>query len=262
MFTLTGRFENKTVIVTGACGGIGSTVVKRFAQEGAQVVLADVNGEALADTADRLRLPKDRHLCVVTDVTREADVAALVEQAVNTFGGLDVMFNNAGIVGAVAEIQNFPAESLRKVLDVNVMGVFYGIKYALNAMLPQGHGVIINTSSVAGHKGMPNTVGYVASKHAIMGLTRAAAAENARRGIRVCAVCPAPVDTPMMVHIEDGMADMTNTDKQTVHNTLSDLPMGRYATPEEIAGAVLFLASDDASYISGSSLFVDGGLVG
>ena len=256
------RFENKTVIVTGACGGIGSAVAKRFSDEGANVVLADLNGEVLAQTVKHLQLPEGRHLAVVTDVTREADVAALVEQAVHVFGGLDIMFNNAGIVGAVAEIQNFPANSLRKVLDVNVMGVFHGIKYALDAMLPQGHGVIINTGSVAGHKGMPNTVGYVASKHAIIGLTRAAAAENARRGIRVCAVCPAPVDTAMMARIEDGMADMTNTDKSAIHDMLSDLPMGRYATPEEIAGAVLFLASNDASYISGSSLFVDGGLVG
>ena len=256
------RFEGKTVVITGACGGIGSTAAKRFSEEGANVVLADLNGESLAETANRLQLPEGRYLTVVTDVTEEASVAALVKQAVHVFGGLDVMFNNAGIVGAVAEIEHFPADSLRKVLDVNVMGTFYGIKYALKAMLPQGQGVIINTSSVAGHKGMPHTAGYVASKHAIIGLTRAAAAENARRGIRVCAVCPAPVDTPMMAHIEDGMADMTHEDRETVHSMLSDLPMGRYATPEEIAGAVVFLASQDASYISGSSLLVDGGLVG
>lgn len=256
------RFQDKVVIVTGACGSIGSAVVKRFFSEGAKVVLADIKEGSLLETAARLSLPEGRYLTIATDVTDETSVCRLIEQTVAAFGRLDVMFNNAGIVGAVAELQDFPTESLRTVLDVNVMGVFYGIKYALRVMLPQKHGVIINTSSVAGHKGMPNTTAYVASKHAIMGLTRIAAAENARRGVRVCAVCPAPVDTPMMAHIEDGMAAMTKSDINEIHDALSDLPMGRYATPDEVAAAVLFLASDDASYVNGSSLFVDGGLVG
>ncbi len=259
---MTERFENKIVIVTGACGGIGSVTAKRFLEEGAKVVLADLNADALASAAEGLYAFRGRYLTVVTDISSEASVAALIEQTLNTFGYLDVMFNNAGIVGAVAEMNEFPSDSMQTVLKVNVMGTFYGIKYALKAMLPQGKGVIINTSSVAGHKGMPNTAAYVASKHAIMGLTRATAAENAKRGIRVCAVCPAPVDTPMMAQIEDGMVDVIKANRETVHNVLSNLPMGRYARPEEIAGAVLFLASDDASYINGSSLFVDGGFVG
>ncbi len=256
-----GRLEGKVAVVTGACGGIGKAVVERFSQEGAMVVLADLSEESLRATVSELRLDPERCMAVQTDISQEKSVTALIEAAVERFGALDVMVNNAGIVGAVAGMEEFPAESMEEVLRVNVMGTFFGIKHALRRMQRQGSGVIINMSSVAGHKGQPNTAAYVASKHAVIGLTRAAAAENAARGIRVCAVCPAPVATPMMQRIEDGMMEITGADRRSVHAMLADLPSGRYAAPGEVAAAVVFLASDEASFISGSSVFVDGGFL-
>lgn len=260
MRILKDRFTDRIVIVTGACGGIGSATVKLFYEEKAEVVLADMDSSALEVMPEKLGLSRDRCLLVQTDVSKEEAVSALVEKTVSRFGKLDVMFNNAGVVGAVANIQDFPTQSMRHVMDINVMGVFFGTKYALKAMIPRKCGVIINASSVAGHRGMPQTVAYTASKHAIIGITRAAAAENARSGVRVCAVCPAPVNTQMMIGIENGMVSMGAGDKSAVYAEMAaNLPMGRYATPEEVAKAVLFLASDDASYVNGSSLFVDGG---
>lgn len=253
------RFVDKVVIVTGACGGIGREAVRLFALEGAAVVLADLAGAQLRETANELGLEEGRYLLEAADVSNEDAVEKLVDNAVSTFGQLDVMCNNAGIIGEVAKVEAFPTESMRRVIDVNVMGAFYGTKHALRVMLKQQKGVIIMTSSIAGFRGMPDTVAYVASKHAVMGIARTAAVENARRGIRVCAVCPAPVDTPMMSRIAEGMVALGLESREQIESKLvSPIPMGRYAIPEEVAKTIVFLASGDASFISGTPIFVDG----
>ena len=252
------RFSGRVVAVTGAAGGIGSATVKLFAGEGAKLVLTGRDREKLTKMAGSLGLNEENCLIAPGNVSSEADVESIFAAAMEKFGRLDVLFNNAGIVGAVSKIEDYDGSSMKEVLEINVLGVFFGMKHALKIMKKQGRGVIINTCSIAGFRGMPDTVGYVASKHAIMGMTRAAASENAAAGIRVCAVCPSPVDTPMMSRIEDGKAAMSGSDPALVRSRLSALPMGRYASPEEVANAVLFLASDDASFISGTPVFVDG----
>lgn len=254
------RFENRVVIITGGAGGIGSCAAKRFAQEGAFLTLVDRAFSDLVRVRDELGLPKERCLLIEADISDEAAVKRAVDSTVERFGRLDVMFNNAGVIGASAKLENFPTESMRQVLDINVMGTFFGMKYALQAMVPAGKGVIINTCSISGCRGMPDTAAYVASKHAVMGMTRSTAAEYAKTGIRICAVCPSPVATPMMQEVEDGMVGMGLESRQEVRDRLvTPIPMGRYATASEVVGAVMFLASDDASFVTGSAIMVDGG---
>ncbi|MGI6072555.1 MAG: SDR family NAD(P)-dependent oxidoreductase [Lachnospiraceae bacterium] len=255
------RFEKKIVVITGAAGGIGKATTKLFAAEGATVVLVGRNIEKLNALVKELKLKENAYLVCGCDVSEEKEVADMISGVVTRFGKIDVFFNNAGIIGSVAKTQNYSVDSLTEALNINVVGTFNGMKHALLIMQQQRSGVIINSCSIASFRGNPDTIGYVASKHAIWGMTRAVAVENAHLGIRVCAVAPSPVDTPMMSYVEDGMVEMGNGDKQTVHKQLSSLPMGRYATPEEVAKAVLFLASEDASFTTGSALFVDGGFM-
>lgn len=253
------RFKDRVVIITGAAGGIGGRAAARFSAEGALLTLIDRSHVDLIRIREELGIPDSRCLYVAADISNETAVKEAVENTVSRFGRLDVMFNNAGVIGASAKLADFPAESMRKVLDINVMGTFFGMKYALQAMVPAGQGVIINTCSISGCRGMPDTAAYVASKHAIMGMTRSTAVEYARSGIRVCAVCPSPVATPMMQAVEDGMVNMGLESRQVIREKLvSPIPMGRYATAEEVVSAVMFLASDDASFITGSAIMVDG----
>jgi len=252
-------FHNKVVIISGAAGGIGKATARLFANKGARLVLVDLNAERLEAIRDEFKLAAGRCLISVADVTDEKAVGNYTEKTLEAFGTVDVVFNNAGIVGEANKVQNFTAQSMQQVLQVNVMGVFYGMKYALRAMQPRGQGVIINTGSISGVRGMPETIAYCASKHAILGMTRCAAVENAGTGIRVCAVCPSPVSTSMMTGIEESMAGMGCESQEDVHRRLlGSIPMGRYARPDEVAKAVLFLASEDSSFISGSAIFVDG----
>ena len=256
------RFTDKVVIVTGASGAIGSVTVKKFAEEGAKIVLVDLNKEQLEQTAKKLELTEGNYAIEAVDITDEDAMAAMIDRVVATFGSLDVMFNNAGISGASERIHQFPTDSMKAVLNVNVMGTFLGTKYALAAMLKTGGGAIVNSSSIAGVRGNPDTIAYVASKHAIVGLTRATAVEYAKDGIRCCAVCPAPVNAPMIQRIEDEMVAMGREDRETIHKKIVEpIPMGRFAEPEEVANAVLFLASEDASFVSGNLLYVDGAML-
>lgn len=249
-------FSGKVVLITGAAGGIGKATAKAFADEGAKLALVDLNQEALQRVADELHLTKNDYLLLPANVVVEEEVQNYVHKTKEKFGKIDVFFNNAGVEGKFAMIMDNTAENLDQVLNVKVKGTFYGLKHVLAIMILQKAGSIINSSSVAGLIGVPGLGPYVASNHAIIGLTKTAALECAGSGIRVNAICPAPVNTRMMRSIESGAApDNPEAAKEQFSQLI---PFGRYGEPEEVAQLVIFLASDRASFISGGSYTIDG----
>lgn len=247
-----GRLSGKVAVITGAAGGIGKVTAERFLKEGAKVVLVDLFEESLAQTKEELSSFGEL-LTVQADVSKESDVENYVNKAVEHFGKIDIFFNNAGIEGKVAPIMEQNVEDLDKVLSVNVRGVFLGLKHVLAVMTKQGFGSVINTSSVAGLEGSPGVTPYIASKHAVVGLTKATAIEVASSNVRVNSIHPSPVNTRMMRSLEAGLhveqADLAKT-----------IPLGRYGEPNDIAHLVLFLASDESSFITGVQYRVDGGM--
>lgn len=252
------EFKDRVVLITGAAGGIGRETARAFATEGARLSLVDLRREMLEETARELGLAEGNYLLFPADVSREEEVEGFVRGTKEAFGKIDVFFNNAGVEGKVAPITDYPAEDLEAVLAVNLKGVFYGLKHVLRVMKEQGWGAIVNTSSIAGLKGLPQTAAYNASKAAVISLTRTAAVEFAAWGIRVNAVCPAPTNTRMIRALEEGFSP---ADPAAARQHLTGLiPLGRYAEPEEIARAVLFLASDRASFVTGTVLEVVGGM--
>ncbi len=248
--------KDKVVIISGAANGIGKEAVKGFANQGAKVALVDLNMAALEKVAQEFNLRKGSYLLLPADVSKEEQVQQYVQKTKDTFGKIDVFFNNAGVEGAINLITDYPAEALEAVVNVNIKGVFYGLKYVLRVMAEQKSGSIINTSSIGGLKGMPTTSAYVASKHAIIGLAKSAALEFAGSGVRVNAICPAMTNTRMMRSIESGTSDDPNAVKDQF---IGMIPLGRYGEPNDIVQAVLFLASENASFITGAVLAVDGG---
>jgi len=250
-----GRLEGKVAIITGGAGGIGKAAGKRFVEEGADVLLVDLDEAALAEACADIGSNKVSYL--VADVTRFEDNLAMVATATERYGGVDAFLANAGIEGDVASILDYDEARFDQVMAVNVKGPFLGLKAAVPAMIKRGGGSIIITSSVAGVRGAPSVAPYVTSKHAVIGLMKSAAREFAHHAIRVNTVNPSPVETRMMRSLEEGMAP--GAAQQAKARMEASIPLGRYAEPEDIARVMLFLASDDAEFVSGSVYMADGG---
>ncbi|HWL23271.1 MAG TPA: SDR family oxidoreductase [Ureibacillus sp.] len=251
------RLDGKVAVITGGSGGIGKVVAKRFLEEGAKVVLVDLVQGALDEVKAELD-SLGEVLAVQADVTKEEDVKNYVDQAVAKFGTIDVFFNNAGIEGKVQPITEISLEDFEKVQHVNVRGVFLGLKHVIPVMTKNGSGSIINTSSVAGLGGTPGVAPYVTSKHAVIGLTKVAALEVASSNIRVNSIHPSPVNTRMMRSLEAGFAP--DNAEGAKEQFAAGIPLGRYGESEDIANLVLFLASDESSFITGAQYRIDGGM--
>ncbi len=248
------EYQNKVVIVTGGAYGIGRAAAIGFAQRGAKVAIADVDVKRGEETLRRIKDAGGNAFFAETDVSSEADVKALVEKTVETYGKLDCAFNNAGIHKVFASMTDFTAADWEEMINVNLKSVWLCMKYEIPQMLKQGKGAIVNTSSAAGLVGAPSNPAYPASKHGVVGITKSTALEFARKGIRVNCVCPGPIRTGMNESLVAANPEMVKAMDQKV-------PMGRIGEPEEVAAAALFLCSDEASYITGAALPVDGGIV-
>jgi NAD(P)-dependent dehydrogenase (short-subunit alcohol dehydrogenase family) len=245
-------FAGQVALVTGAGSGMGLVTARAFAEAGAAVVLADVNEAALRTATDVLTANGHRALGVACDVSDEAQVAALVERAVATFGRLDMAFNNAGIQAPPSDAADEPADVFDRVNAINLRGVWACMKHELRQMRAQGSGAIVNCSSLGGLVGLPGRAAYHASKHGVIGLTKSAALEYAPRGIRINAICPGTIATPMV-------DAMIAKGELSVPEAMANQPIGRLGRAEEIAAAVLWLCSPGASFVLGVALPVDGG---
>lgn len=248
------QLKNRTAIITGGAGGIGKEAARIFSEEGARVMLVDLDKDELEKTIHDIGNKNIKY--VVADVSKEEEVVNYANITKEQFGSVDVFFNNAGIEGKVKPITDYPLETFQKVMDVNIKGVWLGLKYVIPEM--NENGSIIITSSVAGLQGTANVSPYVASKHATIGIMKCAALECAPKNIRVNTINPSPVDNRMMRSLEDGFnpgkgEEMKKSFEQAI-------PLGRYAKSEEIAHVALFLASSESSFITGAVLPVDGGM--
>ena len=250
------RLDGKIAVVTGAAGVIGRATTELLAERGARIVAVDRKREDLEDAIKGLPASAEP-LAVTADVSDEDEVADYVRATVDRFGTIDVFYNNAGVEGEVRPITQYPLDTFRRVLDVNVVGVFLGMKHVLPVMLKQNKGSIINTASIAGLIGSPQIAVYSASKHTVIGLTRSAAWECTGTGVRVNCVCPGMIDSRMLSAILEGR----NTGNAPVpqQKIVERIPARRLGQASEVASIVAFLASDEASYVSGSAYTVDGG---
>ena len=252
-----GRLQGKTAIITGSTGGIGEATAKVFLQEGANVMLVGRSEGKLKETVARLGVQQGLAQCVA-EATDEAAVAAAVDATVKTFGGVDVLFANAGTEGFLKPLETYSRREFEDVLHTNVTGVWLAIKHCIAPMKKRGKGSIIATASVAGVVGFENSSPYIASKHAVCGLVKAAALELSASGIRVNAVAPGAIDNRM---IQSVVSQLSPENSAAVREGIREsIPMKRYGTNEEIANLVAFLASDDASYSTGAIFLADGGL--
>jgi NAD(P)-dependent dehydrogenase (short-subunit alcohol dehydrogenase family) len=247
-----GQFDGKVILVTGAASGIGRAAALQFAEEGGLVVVADVDRPGAEETVELVRAAGGDATALTVDVADPGAVQAMVADTVATYGGLHVALNNAGVMGANLEIVDMPDDVWQRGIDVMLTGVFLCLKHEIPAMLASGGGAIVNTSSGAGLIGFPGHANYVAAKHGVIGLTKAAALENITKGIRINAICPGTARSRMVDEWLDGSAE-AEAGIAALH------PIGRIAEPEEIARAAVWLASDAASFVVGVALPVDGG---
>ncbi|XXY67234.1 SDR family oxidoreductase [Sorangium sp. So ce291] len=248
-----GRLQDKVALITGGNMGIGKAAALLFAQEGARVVIAARRVAEGERTAAEIVARGGEAIFVPTDVSRAADCAAMVAAAVKRYGRLDVAFNNAGVEQVIKSVPELEEDEWDRVIDIHLKGVFLSMKFQIPEMLKAGGGAIVNTSSVGGLVATPGLSAYVASKHGIIGLTKVAAVDFAARNVRVNAICPGGTHTAMF--------DKWIKDKAVEQHVLASHPIGRFADPIEPARAALFLASDDASFVTGVALPIDGGLV-
>jgi len=247
-------FNGQVALVTGASSGIGLASVVAFAEAGAAVVLADINEDALRTATEELTAAGHQVIGVTCDVADEAQAAAMVERTVATYGRLDMAFNNAGIVGFTGDPAEESAESFDKVVAINLRGIWTCMKHELRQMRTQGSGAIVNCSSLGGLVGQAGRATYHATKHGVIGLTKSAAMDYAPLGIRINAVCPGVIATPMST-------DMIENQPDSMKEIMRDQPIGRPGRPEEVAAAALWLCSSAASLVLGVALPVDGGFV-
>lgn len=249
-------FKDQVALITGGAGGIGLAAAQQFIEGGAKVALVDLSQENL-DKAKEALGGGENVITVAADVSSESDTERYVKETVDAFGRIDAFVNNAGVNGDVEELTEITEKNIDFVWDVNVKGVFFGLKYVLRVMKEQGSGSVINVSSIGGWVGSPGMSPYVASKHAVVGITKSAALEVVKEGIRINAINPTAVETEMMRSIEEnrGGDDAESIKKATEEG----IPLGRYAQPEEIADLIIYLASDKSSFITGSYIKIDGG---
>lgn len=251
--------SGRVAVVTGAGGGIGRATCLRLSAEGAAVLATDLPGAPLDETLATVRDGGGRCEGLEADVADAASWQLTARAAVEHFGGADVLVNNAGIEGAVQPMSDYPEEVFDRVLAVNVRGVWLGMRALAPLLAQRGGGAIVNLASVAGLGGSVNLSAYTASKHAVIGLTKSAALELAPQQIRVNAVCPSPIETRMMRSLEEGLGAIEGA--AAVHDLIAArIPLGRYGTPEEVAALITFLASDDARFLSGAAIPIDGAM--
>jgi len=250
---MAGLVNGKVALVTGGGSGIGRATALTFAREGAKVVVADVVIDGGEETVRLIKAAGGEAIFIKTDVSKAAEIEAMVQTAISTYGRLDCAHNNAGIEGATGRTADYTEENWDRVISINLTGVWLCMKYEIPQMLKQGGGAIVNTASDAGLLGVPQMPAYVASKHGVVGLTKTAALEYAKSGIRVNAVCPGVINTPMVARI-------TSQRPGRAERMAAAEPVGRMGKPEEIAEAVVWLCSDAASFVTGLPMSVDGGI--
>lgn len=253
------RFEDKVVLITGGGSGLGQATAIRLAKEGAKLSLVDLNEKGLEETKQKVLqvAPNTEVLLITANVAKEEEVQNYVNQTVEKFGKIDGFFNNAGIEGKQNLTEDFGVDEFEKVINVNLNGVFYGLKYVLKVMREQGYGSIVNTASVGGTRGVGNQSGYAASKHGVVGLTRNSAVEYGELGITVNAIAPGAIMTPM---VEASLRQLDPDNPEEAGKAFVSVnPMKRFGKPEEVANVVAFLLSDEATFVNAAVVNIDGG---
>lgn len=251
-----GKLDGKVAVITGAASGIGQATARLLASEGAAVLVADVDEAGGRETVELITSAGGSATFLRTDVSKAAEVESLMQAAIDANGRLDIIFNNAGIEGEQAKTADCSLENWERVNNINLNGVFHGLKYGIPALLRSGGGSIINTASTAGMNGYPGMPAYSASKAGVIQLTKTAAAEYARKGIRVNAICPGGILTPLVQRFTTDLSpEVVKKMVEAAH------PIGRFGTPDEVARLVLYLASDDSTFCTGAPFIIDGGML-